>query len=554
MCARMLGVPLMRGGDPIGAFALARAGPFPSRSVRLISSRPSPTKPSLRSRTCGCSLKCRRARATSTEALQQQTATADVLKVISQSVFDLDTVLQTLIDTAVRLTHGSRGTIFIRHDDVLIARAFHSNVPGQLRAYLAATTWRLDGDSHMAKAAREGVIVHVPDLSKSETESDREVKKRASFGAGLLDAADARRRGDRRFRGAAEQPIAFTDREIELVQTFADQAVIAIENARLFGEVQAKTRDLEGALAQQTATADVLKVIGRSAFDLETVLNTLISSAQTLCGADFGAICLREGEYFHAYATSGVDPAFLAALRSKPQHIDDKSLTPRVGRTARIEHVPDRLLDPDYAAPEGTEAVVRPRTLLGVPLLRDGRVEGTFVLMRVDCRPFEPRNIDLAQTFADQAMIAIGNVRLFDEVKSRTRDLEESLAQQTATADVLKVISRSVFDLQTVFDTLVESAYRLSGAVMGLLYLRGETAFECKAIAGLGVEDASVLFKGRPILGGRGTAAERVIQTGDVQIISDLLTDSDFDPRVKFAILSAGDTGLAGFVRCWRFR
>ncbi len=211
------------------------------------------------------------------ESLAQQTATADVLKVISRSVLDLDSVLQTLIDTAVRLAHGSRGTIFIQRGDVLVASAFHSNVPAALREYLATTTWRLDGDTHPARAAREGRVVHVPDLSKLEDKTTQEVRKRAAYGAGLWVPLIGERQTIGVFGVPRDEPVAFTDREIEIVKTFADQAVIAIENARLFEEVRAKTRDLEEALAQQTATADVLKVISRSAFDLQAVFDTLLA-------------------------------------------------------------------------------------------------------------------------------------------------------------------------------------------------------------------------------------------------------------------------------------
>jgi two-component system, NtrC family, sensor kinase len=184
------------------------------------------------------------------EALQQQTATADVLKVISRSVFDLDTVLQTLIDTAVRLTRGSRGTIFIKQGEVLVARAFHRNVPDSLRAYLASTSWRIDGDSHMARAAREGRVVHISDLSQSDKESDEETRKRAAFGAGLWAPLMRDGQAIGVFGVPRDEPIAFSDREIELVQTFADQAVIAIENSRLFEQLKAKTHDLSEALQQ----------------------------------------------------------------------------------------------------------------------------------------------------------------------------------------------------------------------------------------------------------------------------------------------------------------
>jgi GAF domain-containing protein/HAMP domain-containing protein len=192
------------------------------------------------------------------ESLAQQTATADVLKVISRSVFDLDTVLQTLIDTAVRLTRGNRGTIFLRQDDLLVARAFHSNVPEPLRAYLASTPWPLDGDSHMARAAREREVVHVADLSKSGVKSDSEIQKLASFGAGLWTPLMRKGEVIGVFGVPRDEPIAFSEREIDLVQTFADQAVIAIENSRLFEQVQARTRELEQSLSDLRKAQDRL--------------------------------------------------------------------------------------------------------------------------------------------------------------------------------------------------------------------------------------------------------------------------------------------------------
>ena len=163
-------------------------------------------------------------------------------------------------------------------------------------------------------------------------------------------------------------------------------------------------------------------------------------------------------------------------------------------------------------------------------------------MTRSSVKPFTEKQIALLQTFSDQAVIAIENARLFNEVQTKTADLSESLLQQTATADVLKVISRSVFDLQTVLDTLVDAAYKLCDAKVGLIYLRGEEAFECKAIAGAGVTEASRLFKGRPIRAGRGTAAERVILTGEVQSITDFLEDPEMDPKIRDAILNANSS------------
>jgi signal transduction histidine kinase len=220
------------------------------------------------------------------------------------------------------------------------------------------------------------------------------------------------------------QPGSFDPHHVQLLRTFADQAVIAIENARLFEEVQAKTRDLGESLQQQTATADVLKVISRSAFDLEAVLGTLVTSATQLCAADAGIIWSRRDALFHASAAAGFSPEELAFFRANPRSIHDKSLAPRVLRSRQTVHIPDRLQDPEFAFPGMSDL---PGSMLGVPLLRNDVVEGVFTLTRVRVAPFTMRQIELVESFADQAVIAIENVRLFDEVQERTRELSHSL-------------------------------------------------------------------------------------------------------------------------------
>jgi two-component system NtrC family sensor kinase len=300
-------------------------------------------------------------------------------------------------------------------------------------------------------------------------------------------------------------------------------------------------RRLDESVAQQAATADVLKIISRSTFDLQTVLETVIKSAVELSGANRGSIFLREGDVFPLKAASSTTPEFLQYWAANPPKAGRGSATSRVIASGKVEVIPDVLADPDMEMSAGSLNKIC--AALGVPMLRNDKVEGVIVLTRPEPGPFSKSQIDLVQTFADQAMIAIENARLFDEVQAKTAGLSESLQQQTATADVLKVISRSVFDLQTVLDTLVDAAYKLCGAKVGLLYLRGEEAFECKAVAGAGVTEASRLFKGRPIRAGRGTAAERVILTGEVQSIASFLDDPEMDPKIRDAILNADSSG-----------
>ncbi|HEX9168253.1 MAG TPA: GAF domain-containing protein, partial [Roseiarcus sp.] len=222
------------------------------------------------------------------------------------------------------------------------------------------------------------------------------------------------------------EPNAFTQRHVELVQTFADQAVIAIENVRLFDEVQARTRDLEESLQQQTATADVLKVISRSAFDLQAVLDTLVASATRLCEAEKASIFQRQGELFHWASHFGYSDELVAYARAHPLSAGADSATARVARDRETVHIPDVLADPNYAASE-YQRLGNYRTILGVPLLREGEPIGVFIMTREAVRPFNRRQIELLQTFADQAVIAIENSRLFEEVQARTRELAQSL-------------------------------------------------------------------------------------------------------------------------------
>ena len=222
------------------------------------------------------------------------------------------------------------------------------------------------------------------------------------------------------------EPGPFTARLIELVQTFADQAVIAIENARLFDEVQAKTRDLSESLQQQTATADVLKVISRSAFDLKSVLTTLTELAQSLCGASLGIICLRDGEVMRLRAESGCTQAFVDFMEANPIRPGRATITGRVFMDGKPVHVADVQHDPEYNFGQAP-TIGAYRAVLAVPLMRDGAVEGVLLLGRPEPGPFSQRQIDLVQTFADQAVIAIENVRLFEQVQARTRELSQSL-------------------------------------------------------------------------------------------------------------------------------
>src|ERR1700724_2486733 len=222
------------------------------------------------------------------------------------------------------------------------------------------------------------------------------------------------------------QPGTFANHHVQVLRTFADQAVIAIENARLFEEVQAKTRDLTESLQQQTATADVLKVISRSAFDLQAVLDTLVESAARLCEADMAAITRQKGDAYFRAGSYGFRPEFMDYVKDIPVKAERATIIGRTLLEGKVTHVPDVHSDPDYSFSEGQRLSGDPRTILGVPLLREGHPVGALALLRKAVRPFTDKQIELVTTFADQAVIAIENVRLFDEIQDKSRQLAEA--------------------------------------------------------------------------------------------------------------------------------
>jgi two-component system NtrC family sensor kinase len=470
-----LAVPLLRKGELIGNFSIYRGEPggFDENQIALAKTFADQAV---------IAIENARLLNETKEALERQTATAEVLRVIASSPSDLQPVFEAIATRSTQLVGGHSAAVSIFVGDMVHLGAF-TPVSPEADAALKSLYPRRLADYPLFELARGGEVSQVSDI-----ETDTRVPSAAK--------ASARARGFRSLllvpmnsdagpigviTVTRKDPGTFAAQHIQLLQTFADQAVIAIENARLFDEVQAKTRDLEESLQQQTATSDVLKVISRSAFDLQSVLDTLVKSAVTLSGARVGTIFQERGGLYHLTAQHGCTPEILAFGRAHPIAPDMNSSVGRTAMTGTAVQIPDVFADPHYTR-FGYQRLAGFRALLAVPLIREGKVEGVFSLGKQEPGPFAQRQVELIRTFADQAVIAIGNVRLFEDVQAKTRDLEESLQQQTATSEVLQVISSSPGELKPVFQALLENATRVCGAKFGSMTLYDGDSFENVAL------------------------------------------------------------------------
>jgi two-component system, NtrC family, sensor kinase len=417
------------------------------------------------------------------EALERQAATDEVLRVISSSPGELKLVFETMLANATRICEAGFGALYLCEDGGFRTEAMHNAPAAFAEERSRNPVIRPGPTTGFARAARTKQVVHIDDIRAKSPyrEGDPAVRAVSDLGGARSIVIVPMLKEDELIGMITiyrQEVRPFTDKQVELVSNFANQAVIAIENARLLNELRQRTDDLSEALEQQTATSEVLQVISSSAGELKPVYNAVLESAVSLCEAKFGVLYRYDGNLFHPEVLIGAPQALIEFHRKRGafQTVPGTPLH-KLWQTREVVHTAD-----DAGGPSASARLAGARSHLAVPMIKDDALVGSIVIYRQEVRPFANRQIELVQNFAKQAVIAIENARLLNELRQRTDELTEALEQQTATSEVLQVISSSPGELQPVFQAMLENATRICDAKFGTMFRFDGEAFHPMAM------------------------------------------------------------------------
>jgi two-component system, NtrC family, sensor kinase len=473
------------------------------------------------------------------ESLEREKATSDILRVISSSPTDVQPVFEAIVANAVRLCDATFGVVYRFHDGQLHIAALTRLSSRETDAYHSLYPRPPHRSFIMGRAFLDGRPVHVEDvLADPDYDPGMQVGLQRVAGYRSVLAVPIVRNGvPIGVVGCARREVKpFAAAQIELVKTFATQAVIAIENARLFKELEARNRDL-------TATGDILQVISRSPTDVQPVFDTIVGSAVRLCDGLFSALFQFDGEVIHQVAQHNFTSEGLeASHRIFPARPSRGLGSGRAILDRAVVHIPDVEADPEYQKKAETR-VVGFRSCLYAPMLREGAPIGVIMVARAEAGPFSDNQIELLKTFADQAVIAVQNVRLFKELQARTGELTQSVEKLTALGEVSQAVS-STLEVETVLDTIVSRATQLAGADGCAIseYDDATEVFRVRATHGI---DAALIgtLRAMPIRKGEG-AMGRAAETREPTQIADIAVPGAYQSHVRDMLIDAGYRAL----------
>ena len=559
----LLSVPMFKDEEVVGSITIYRkeVRPFTDKQIELVTNFAAQAVIAIENTRLLNELR---------QSLEQQTATADVLGVISSSPGELDPVFKIMLENATRICAAKFGTLYLYDGNLFHFGAEVGSPPEYAEFQRKRGSFRPAPGTHMDRIIRTKQISHTADAT-----AEAVVGPVATIGGARSFVGVPMLKEDKLIGmlGVYRQEVRpFTDKQIELVQNFAAQAVIAIENTRLLNELRQRTDDLTESLEQQTATSEVLKVISSSPGELEPVFQAMLTNAMRICEAKFGHLLLYDGESFHPAHLGDVPAAYREIWERGPLRPNPKLAIGRLAETKQVFQIPDIKADPAYAEGEplrvATVEIAGARTLLGVPMLKESQLVGAIIIYRQEVRPFTDKQIELVQNFAAQAVIAIENTRLLNELRQRTNDLTELLEQQTATSEVLRVISSSPAELEPVFQTMLENATRLCEAKFGVLYRSEGDALRVVAMHGAPLAYVEERRRNPIIRPHPGTTIGRAVASKQTAHTADVLKEPNyFDPppgytapqlpklagaRTVLAVPMCKDDELVGIIGIYR--